>query len=60
MEFNSYEKPAAEAMSHLKQYMQDNRAWFYINGRIANINEITVDTLKHAKRITITNVILAG
>ena len=59
-EFSSHERPATEALSHIKQYVQDKSAWLYINGLSNEINEVTVETLKNASTIVVTNTIVGG
>ena len=59
-EFSSHERPATEALSHIKQYVQDKSAWLYIDGLSNEINEVTVETLKNASTIIVTNTIVGG
>jgi hypothetical protein len=59
-EFRSHERPATEALSHIKQYVQDKSAWLYIDGLSNKIDEITVETLKKASTIVVTNTIVGG
>jgi hypothetical protein len=54
-EFNSYEEPIDDAFKNIKQYMQDNSAWLYIDGQPKKIEE-----LRKAKSIVITDIIIAG
>lgn len=59
--FSTHEKPAEQALEDIKQYMQVNQSWFYIDGRVvSNLDNVTVDTLKNASTVTITNIIIGG
>ncbi len=59
--FSTHEKPVEQALADIKQYMQVNQSWFYIDGRVVpNIDAVTVDTLKNASTVTITNIIIGG
>jgi len=59
-ESSSHERPATKALSHIKQYIQDNSAWLYIYGLSNEINKVTVKTLKKASTTVVTNTIVGG
>ena len=58
--FSVHEKPAAEALDYIKAYLQQKNGWFYIDKALSNIESTTVEDLKAASIITITNVIIGG
>jgi len=58
--FSVHEKPAVEALDTIKMYIQQKGGWFYLDKVLSNIENVTVDNLKAASIITITNVIIGG
>jgi hypothetical protein len=58
--FNAYEKPAIDALTHIRRYIQDKSAWLYINMQYKKIEDLTMDAFRNADSITVTDSILGG
>jgi hypothetical protein len=58
--FSTHEKPADEALEYIRSYLQQKNGWFYLDKALSNIEHVTVEDLKAASIITITNVIIGG
>jgi hypothetical protein len=58
--FSVHEQPAEKALMAIQDYLQKNGGWFYIDGAVTKIDNVTVETLQNASTVTITNVIVGG
>ncbi len=58
--FSVHEQPADKALMAIQDYLQKNGGWFYIDGAVTKIDNVTVETLQNASTVTITNVIVGG
>lgn len=58
--FSKHELPAQEALDYIKTYIQKNASWFYINGAVTKIDDVTAEMLQQASMVTITNIIGGG
>lgn len=58
--FSSFERPASDAMSHIRKYMQDNSAWLYIDGQPTDLEDVRPEMLGHAASIVVCKVIMGG
>jgi hypothetical protein len=58
--FSVHEQPADKALVTIQDYLQKNGGWFYINGAITKIENVTAETLQSASTVTITNIIVGG
>jgi hypothetical protein len=58
--FSKHEKPADEAFEYIKDYMQKNQSWLYINGTVTNFESLTKEMVKDADSISINNIIIGG
>lgn len=57
---STHEKPASEALDDIRGYLERKGGWFYIDKVLTHIETTTVEDLKNASILTITNVIIGG
>jgi len=58
--FSKHEQPAKEAYEFIKNYMQMNECWLYINGNVTNQENLTEDLVRDADAISVNNLIVGG
>ena len=54
------EMPATEALTTIKQRVNENSLWVYLNGNPVNVETLTIDDLVHAEEIMLTSRIVGG
>ena len=58
--FSTHQEPASKALSEIKAYLERKGGWFYIDKVLTHIETTTVEDVKNASILTITNVIIGG
>ena len=58
--FSVHEEPATEALANIKAHLERRGGFFFLDKVFSHIETTTVEDLKNASIITITNVIIGG
>ena len=58
--FSVHEELASEALANIKAHLERRGGWFFLDKVFSHIETTTIEDLKNASIITVTNVIIGG
>jgi hypothetical protein len=58
--FSVQKETPEKALAMIKEYLERKGGWFYLDKVVTHIGTTTVEDLKNASIVTITNVIIGG